>query len=103
MSRRSPPQKNIDEQSWPIRLIFKVPERGFGARFDEFNQWLRTEVGQKEHASHTGPRNPHCDTIAIYLRDFSVAAKLIETFPDFEFFDGTNSPDYTSPHLPFGR
>ena len=36
MTRRSTPQKQVDDQAFPIRVYYEVPKGGFGVLADMF-------------------------------------------------------------------
>lgn len=109
MSRRSTPQREIDERAFPVRLRILVPEMGFGRLYgdhpDSIHAWLDREVGRADYAQHSGGRSGdrNRDQTAFYFRHPLAAARFLEAFPMLEIADGTASPSYTSPALPFGR
>ena len=52
MTRRSTPQRRIDDEAFPVRVKLLVPEGGFERQFDDLYRWLDQEVGRGEYAFH---------------------------------------------------
>ncbi|WP_325048867.1 SOS response-associated peptidase [Rhodophyticola porphyridii] len=96
MSRRSTPQKKIDERAFPVRVRFAVPERGLGARMDDLHRWLAAEVGSGEYAVHSSSALA-MDATGVYLRDVAGAQALLQAFPDLMLADCLDRGIYTSP------
>ncbi|WP_334193546.1 SOS response-associated peptidase [Pararhodobacter sp.] len=106
MSRRSTPQAKIDEAAWPVRIRIAVPDMGFGRQLDQIYAWLNEHVGRSEYALHADGGfvigGERLDRMAIYFRRADHADALLDAFP-LSLADGTMSPTYSSPALPFGR
>lgn len=45
MSRRSTPQRTIDDTAVPIRLKVRMPSNGLGSLLTDLHLWLTSEVG----------------------------------------------------------
>ena len=104
MTRRSPPQKRIDDDAFPVRVKVRVPERGFDRRMPAMCAWLDREVGLGDYAMHGGSTvGLTRDVAAFYFRAADPAHRFIAAFPDMVLADGTESPVYRSPYLPDGR
>lgn len=103
MSRRSTPKQKIDDNAFPVRVMFYVPGTGFGVLIDEIRSWLNREVGPENFAWHSAGRGVGGYRTAIYFRTPSVAARLVDAFPALELADETTQPGYRSPSMPFGR
>lgn len=100
MVRRSTPQKKTDDRAFPIRVKFRVPERGFGGLCDRFHSWLRDEVGTGRHVVHSASAIG-ADAIAIYFVELGDAVCFVEAFPEMEMADSTTSSWYYSPNRRF--
>lgn len=103
MTRRSIPQKQIDDRSFPVRMLLRVPEGGFMQIKSDLHQWLDQNVGRGEYAWHGGERGPVYDTTTLYFRHPRDAVAFLDAYPMIEVADGTMSPGYTSPYLSRGR
>jgi putative SOS response-associated peptidase YedK len=102
MVRRSTPQKQIDDQAFPVRIFLKVPERGLNMTV--IHPWLAKALGRENYAVHGGGCNGNDQRAAFYFRHPDHAAQLLAAFPDLvQLSDGTASVTYQSPFLPFGR
>lgn len=107
MSRRSEPQRKIDDAAFPVRIYLRVPGDGLGRDLDALYQWLAGNLDPGEYAVHAGGRHPIADgledRLAVYTRNPVAAASLLQALPALELSDGTEAITYTSPALPFGR
>lgn len=103
MSRRSTPQHQIDERAWPVRILIRVPEEGFGRNLDDMMAWLMKHIGRANFAHHSGPRFGQHDSKALYFRHPRKAVDFLEAFPVLDLADGTEYETYRSAALPFGR
>jgi hypothetical protein len=104
MTRRSSPQRRIDDEAFPVRVKLLVPEGGFGRRLTELHVWLDREAGRGEYAFHAAstlgiPKG----AVAVYFWTPATAHRFVGSFPDLLLADGTDSVVYTSPHLPSGQ
>ena len=99
---RSTPQRDIDDDAFPIRVKVRVPSTGLGTMLTDMLLWLSTEVGPGDYAQHP-VRSYGGGATAIYFRRIGDAARFIDAFPQLKLADGTMSPGYTSPLFPFGR
>jgi len=104
MTRRSSPQRRIDDEAFPVRVKLLVPEGGFGQQLTDLHAWLDREAGRGEYAFHAASTLgiPN-GAVAIYFRTPETAHRFVGSFPDLLLADGTDSVVYTSPHLPSGR
>lgn len=69
MTRRSTPQRRIDDEAFPVRVKLLVPEGGFERQFDDLYRWLDQEVGRGEYAFHAASAlGISRDAVAIYFR-----------------------------------
>lgn len=102
MTRRSTPQKKIDDNAFPVRLFISVPPMGLGRRYADMHNWLDTEVGRGQYAHHSAGSCPIAGgmsyRMALYFRHPSHAAAFATNFTDLELADGTILPTYTSPY-----
>jgi len=73
------PKKKRDEQRFPIRVRFRVPEEGFGKQVDQIYSWLRLELGPDDYAWNADSL-PGQDATSIYLRDAAVLVRLLADF-----------------------
>ena len=107
MVKRSTPQRQIDDRSFPVRMLIYVPPNGYGRLIgsapDTINNWLDREIGRGEYAWHSGGSSGVRDVTALYFRDPRAAVRFLDAFPQLELADGTMERGYTSPFLPFGR
>jgi len=105
MSRRSTPQKTIDERAFPVRVKVLVPELGLGNRSEEIYFWLERHIPRDNFAHHAGGRNGKGDVTHYYFRDTATADQFAQFLDDMglELADGTTCITYTSLTLPFGR
>lgn len=94
--RRSTPQKKVDDQAFPIRIKLATPERGFGNRLLDLQDWLNSEVGRGHYATHPAPALGN-GALGIYLRDIDFARALVRAFPDLELADAIDAISYSSP------
>jgi hypothetical protein len=102
MTRRSAPQKQIDDRSFPVRVGLQMPKDGFGTSYNLIQDWLMKEVGRSEHAWHPWSATGR-EAVAVYFRSVEAALAFVWAFPELRLADGTESPGYQSPALPFGR
>ena len=78
MSTRSrSPKKREDELRFPIRVRIKVPEQGFGPRYDAMLSWLDENVGRGNYAWNADSL-PGLDATAIYFFDPAPIAPFIK-------------------------
>ncbi len=94
MPTRSTPQKKIDDRAFPVRVKFRVPQRGFGQSYTEMYDWLNTKVGFGGYAKHSEGH-----AAAFYFLDVETAQHFIAAFPQLELADGTLSRTYSSPAM----
>ena len=78
MVRRSTPPKTIDEQTFAIRTLFRIPELGF-TRLNEMHSWL-DERAPKAHAIHSHGLTGMNQCAALYVNDIEIAAQCIKVF-----------------------
>lgn len=98
MTRRSTPQRRIDDEAFPVRVKLLVPEGGFERQLDDVYRWLDQEVGRGEYAFHaTSSLGISRDAVAVYFRAPETAHRFVARFPDLLLADGTDSVVYTSP------
>jgi hypothetical protein len=106
MSRRSTPQKKIDEAAFPVKVRLAVPGAGLGKSMTTMYAWLTENVPKGDWAFHsdgqTVLRREHCDVAAVYFRDTGKADAFMRAL-ELELADGTTDVTYTSPAFPFGR
>jgi hypothetical protein len=102
MSRRSTPQRTIDDTAFPIRLKVRVPSNGVGSFLTDMHLWLTSEVGPGEFAHYSGGALGGGVT-ALYFRRPEDLVRFLEAFPMLELADGTTSRGYTSPLFPNRR
>lgn len=106
MSKRSTPPSKIDEWSFPIRVLVKLPEpvgflRAFGSGCDPY-VWLHRELGAGNAALYSW-RAPHMgDGYAVYFRTLQDAAAFLAAYPEFIIADGTAASGYNSPYVSGG-
>ncbi len=107
MSRRTIPQRKIDDAAFPVGVYLRVPGDGFGRDLDALHKWLADNLGPGEYAVHAGGRHPGSqgleDRLAVYTREPNAAASLLKSLPTLGLSDGTDSITYASPALPFGQ
>ncbi len=97
MTRRTRPQSKTDEDAFPVRVWFYVPERGLGRLMTPIYDWLDQNVGRTSYAVHSGGSNAKGDRIAVYFRHPADAHAFVGAFPSLELADGTVFPGYYSP------
>ena len=97
MSRRSTPQKAVDDRSWPIRICIVVPGSGFSGAGIDPHSWLIKELGLSGFAYHSAGRMSR-DVSAVYFRTLQDAQRFFDAFPTLQLADDTTSPLYTSPY-----
>src|SRR4028118_307639 len=102
MSRRSPPQRDIDDRAFPIRVKVRVPPTGLGTLLADLELWLAAEVFPGEYAHHHS-QTLGGEAMAFYFRRIEDAFRFIDAFPHLELADSTTSPAYTSPLFPKGH
>ena len=109
MVRRSTPQREIDDRSFPVRVFVATPKEGFGVLLGAGDRttdtWLDREIGRGNHAKHgAGGRTIGArEFVSYYFRSPADAVRFLAAFPQLELADGTVHRGYTSPALPFGR
>lgn len=79
MSRRSTPQKTLDQRRFPVVVRVKVPDDGFGHQLNELHEWQIQRCGQNGYATHAD-NQPYNEAMAIYLDDVRLAVEVVETF-----------------------
>lgn len=96
MTRRSTPQKKIDDLAFPIRVKIVVPGSGFGIRLIDAHAWLRDNLPKLGFAQHAATGfHPHAT--AFYFRRIEDATRFLEAFPDFDLADTVAGATYTAP------
>lgn len=86
MTRRSTPQKNLDDRRFPLVAYFRVPEGGMsGARVDP-HHWLQKNVGAGMYAYHAAGR-PSGDVFAVYFRRLVDLQAFIEAHKALDLAD----------------
>lgn len=98
MTRRSPPQRDIDERFFPVRIYFRVPEGGLLKTLPQIYQWLDTHVGRGDYAWHAHGSHIERNACALYLRSADAGYAFCCSFPDLELADGVDGEAYTSPN-----
>ena len=78
-TRSRSPKKRRDEQQFPIRIRFRVPEMGFGRQYDEIHEWLLQHAGREGYAWNSDCL-PGVDAFSVYLRDPELVKPFIEAF-----------------------
>ena len=78
MARRSTPAKTVDEQTFAIRILFRIPELGF-SRLNDMHQLLRERAPQA-HAIHSHGVTGIKQCCALYVNDIEVAVECIKLF-----------------------
>lgn len=105
MSRRSSPQRIIDEQAFPVRVILRGLAGGFAAALGpgrDPHRWMQENIGSGEMALY-GWHSVYCpDGFALFARSCCDAAKFLAAFPEFEVADGTVMDTYGSPYVTRG-
>lgn len=94
MVRRSPPQRQLDERAFPVRV--KVAEDVCGP--DAFlladaQIWLKENIGAGDYATHSQPGYAG-HTRAFYFRTVEAAQRFLDQFPRFNLFDTTHLLDH---------
>lgn len=77
MTRRSTPQRLIDDHAFPIRIRFMLPWNGFGQRYDVYMAWLN-RLGPDEWAWHSA---------SLYVRNLNTAVQFLANFPELTLAD----------------
>ena len=103
MPRRSAPQKQIDDQAFPIRAYYRVPDGGLGPFGDAVYDWLNRVIGKRNYAWHSGGSGGGSHRMALCFRDPAAVVALCDAFPDLVLVDSTTSPHYHSPNMPPGQ
>lgn len=91
------PAKKMDEAAFPVRLRIVVPPRGLGRLLDTMHEWLRTDVGTGNFASHSSA-GLGCQGMAIYFRTVADARRFTDAFPQVALADGIKAVSYSSPY-----
>jgi hypothetical protein len=81
MTRRSTPQRIIDDRAFPIRIQFLLPWNGFGQRLDVYLAWLN-RLGPDGYAWHSA---------GAYFRDIHTAAQFLANFPELKLADAADT------------
>jgi hypothetical protein len=81
MTRRSTPQRIIDDRAFPIRIQFLLPWNGFGQRINVYLAWLN-RLGPDGYAWHSA---------VVYFRDIQTAARFLANFPELKLADGAET------------
>lgn len=87
MTRRSTPQKTLDDKRFPLVAYFRVPEGGTSGAGIDPHHWLQRNLGTGQYALH-GAGRPSRDVIAVYFRRvadllaFIAAHQLLELADD---------------------
>lgn len=97
MTRRSTPQKKIDDNAFPVRVKVYVPENGFGRLMDDIFVWLKTQLEAYRYAHHSSGAGGGRDQTAFYFATTSDADAFMRAFPEIELADGTLEITYTAP------
>jgi putative SOS response-associated peptidase YedK len=97
MSRRSTPQKSVDDTSFPVRIKVRIPERGMGTLAGDYLGWLNRNLGPSAYANHATSCISGSAT-AFYFTDLGDAHSFLEAFPMLVLADSTMSPSYSSPN-----
>lgn len=103
MPRRTLPQSKTDDLAFPVRVKIAVPEGGLGKISEGMREWLKRELGPGNYAWHSAGMAAGRQASAVYFRSTADAERCIAAFPELELADGTASPAYRSPAVPFGR
>ena len=83
LTRRSTPQKRIDDDAFPVRVKVLVPECGFDRRMPEMYAWLDREVGRGDYALHGGSTVGLARNVAaFYFRAAEPAHRFVAAFPE---------------------
>lgn len=98
MSRRNPPQRTIDDRAFPVRVKVSLSAQADRFRLNQMIYWLQDNMPRGDFAHHNAG-----DDVAYYFRTLEDAQTFLGAFPEAKLADGTVSPGYTSPALPFGR
>lgn len=81
MTRRSTPQKRIDDEAFPVRVKLLVPEGGFERQFDDLYRWLNREAGRGDYALHSASSLGITRDAAVYFRTPETAHRFVRTSP----------------------
>ena len=104
MTRRSTPQRTMDDGAFPLRILIHVPGSGLGRLMDEMHTWCRDNLPPGDFANHGGGSISFGgQASAWYFRRVEDVAAFLAANPHVELADGTTSKAYTSPAFPFGR
>ena len=83
LTRRSTPQKRIDDDTFPVRVKVLVPECGFDRRMPDLCAWLDREVGRGDYALHAGSTVGLARNVAaFYFRAADPAHRFTAAFRD---------------------
>ena len=96
MTRRSTPQKKIDDRSFPVRLRMQVPPLGQGPGYMTMHAWLKDNIGIGNYAAHA-EHGPSIAADLFYFRTAEDARRFVAAFPDLRLKDETRASSYTSP------
>ncbi|WP_276946632.1 SOS response-associated peptidase [Haematobacter massiliensis] len=102
MTRRTPPQWKTDFRAWPVTVRVLVPPGGL-SRQNDIWPWLRSEIGNTEHATTSYLPPGRIDVVEVHFRAIDDAQAFCARFPGLVLADGTENVTYSSPALPFGR
>lgn len=105
VTRRSAPQKRIDDNAFPVRVKIYVPENGFGRLMDDIFVWLKGQLEAYRYAHHSSGAGGGRDQTAFYFATTSDADAFMQAFPELELADGTLEITHTAPGLvhPLGQ
>jgi hypothetical protein len=93
MTRRSTPQRILDDRAFPIRIGIVTPWNGFGQRIDVYLTWLRA-LGEDEYAWHSDK---------LYFRTLQTAGRFFANFPEVTMADSAETrsrPGRAERHMP---
>lgn len=98
MIQRTPPQKERDERSWPVRVRVLLTDDNRDSVMGRMPDWLRENMGLSGFAWH-GSRSVFGNAVALYFRCVEDAAATLAAFPQLVLADDTMSAVYTSPYI----
>ncbi len=86
MNWRPIPQSKIDD-AFPVRVMVRVPERGFERALDAMYRWLDREIGRGDYA-HDGSGRRLPDASAFYFRTTEQTQKHVTHNEALRLLDG---------------
>ncbi|OJW72764.1 MAG: hypothetical protein BGO57_16150 [Sphingomonadales bacterium 63-6] len=95
MSRHALRQRKSDEVAFPVRVKFRIPDRGL-SNSQAIHDWLRDMIGRGDFAVHAG-RSVGMQSFAVYFISLRDADRFHRAFPELQFADGTCLDVYDSP------